>query len=55
MKLRSRILLIPFLLCPAVFSQAADPILAPAAKPMLLQETGAGEGPAWHPKLGLGP
>ena len=37
----------------AVVSQAADPILAPGAKPQLLQETGAGEGPAWHPKLGL--
>ncbi|QEF97929.1 Gluconolactonase precursor [Stieleria maiorica] len=24
-----------------------------ASKPELLQETGAGEGPAWHPKLGL--
>lgn len=24
-----------------------------ASKPKLLQETGAGEGPAWHPKLGL--
>lgn len=32
---------------------AADPILAPGAKPQLLQETGAGEGPAWHPELGL--
>lgn len=24
-----------------------------ASKPVLLQETGAGEGPAWHPELGL--
>ncbi|MEC8555027.1 MAG: SMP-30/gluconolactonase/LRE family protein [Planctomycetota bacterium] len=24
-----------------------------ASKPKMLQETGAGEGPAWHPKLGL--
>lgn len=24
-----------------------------ASRPKLLQETGAGEGPAWHPKLGL--
>jgi len=32
---------------------AADPILAPGAKPQLLQETGAGEGPAWHPEMGL--
>src|SRR5262245_12289136 len=28
-------------------------ILAPGARPELLQERGAGEGPAWHPKLGL--
>jgi gluconolactonase len=33
---------------------ADDPgILAPGARPELLQERGAGEGPAWHPKLGL--
>jgi gluconolactonase len=31
----------------------ADDIVAPGAKPELLQETGAGEGPAWHPELGL--
>ena len=31
----------------------ADGILAPGAEPQLLQERGAGEGPAWHPKLGL--
>jgi gluconolactonase len=29
------------------------PVLAPGAHPELLQERGAGEGPAWHPKLGL--
>jgi gluconolactonase len=28
-------------------------VLAPGARPELLQERGAGEGPAWHPKLGL--
>lgn len=28
-------------------------IAAEGAKPELLQEKGAGEGPAWHPKLGL--
>lgn len=27
--------------------------MAPGTKPVLLQETGAGEGPAWHPELGL--
>jgi len=29
------------------------PVLAPGARPELLQEQGAGEGPAWHPELGL--
>jgi gluconolactonase len=29
------------------------PVFSPGAKPQLLQEKGAGEGPAWHPKLGL--
>jgi gluconolactonase len=28
-------------------------VLAPGARPQLLQERGAGEGPAWHPQLGL--
>ena len=28
-------------------------VLAPGARPELLQEQGAGEGPAWHPGLGL--
>src|SRR5436305_13210219 len=28
-------------------------VLAPGASPELLQEQGAGEGPAWHPSLGL--
>ncbi|MDB5391685.1 MAG: gluconolactonase [Planctomycetaceae bacterium] len=32
---------------------AEEPILAPGAKPEMLQEQGAGEGPAWHPELGL--
>ena len=33
------------------FADAADDILIlpPGAKPTLLQEEGAGEGPAWHP------
>ena len=35
-------------------ANAEEPdILAPGARPELLQEHGAGEGPAWHPKLGL--
>ena len=33
---------------------AADSgILAPGARPELLQQRGAGEGPVWHPQLGL--
>lgn len=39
--------------CSAAHVLAADSVLAPGAKPELLQETGAGEGPAWHPELGL--
>src|SRR5829696_3198106 len=31
----------------------ADSILEPGAKPQKLQDEGAGEGPAWHPDLGL--
>ena len=30
-----------------------ETVLAPGARPELLQEQGAGEGPAWHPQLGL--
>ncbi len=36
-----------------ILVHADDQILAPGAKPELLQEQGAGEGPAWHPQLGL--
>lgn len=32
---------------------AAELVFVPGSKPQLLQETGAGEGPAWHPELGL--
>lgn len=32
---------------------SAEPILAPGAKPVMQQDAGAGEGPAWHPELGL--
>jgi len=52
MKICSTWQLLPFLIC-CTATQGADPILAPGAKPQLLQETGAGEGPAWHPELGL--
>jgi len=43
------------LACLASTSIHADepPIFAPGAMPKLLQEKGAGEGPAWHPELGL--
>ena len=37
----------------ARLSPAADPIVAPGSKPEVLQDSGAGEGPAWHPELGL--
>ncbi|MBS0260572.1 MAG: SMP-30/gluconolactonase/LRE family protein [Planctomycetes bacterium] len=30
-----------------------EPVLLPGVRPELLSETGAGEGPAWHPELGL--
>jgi gluconolactonase len=36
-----------------ILLHADDQILAPGAMPELLQEQGAGEGPAWHPQLGL--
>ena len=32
---------------------AQDAVLPPGEKPVMLQEQGAGEGPAWHPELGL--
>jgi gluconolactonase len=35
------------------FVTAQEAVLAPDAKPVMLQERGAGEGPAWHPELGL--
>lgn len=53
MKLHFGILLFPFLFGFAALSQGADPVVAPGAKPTLLHETGAGEEPAWHPRLGL--
>lgn len=40
-----------FLTCPAAFS--AERVFEGDATPRLLQENGAGEGPAWHPQLGL--
>src|SRR5688572_19787940 len=32
---------------------AQDAVVPPGEKPVMLQEQGAGEGPAWHPELGL--
>lgn len=42
-----------FVLVSPACSVAADSLLEPGSKPVLLAETGAGEGPAWHPQLGL--
>jgi gluconolactonase len=53
MNFRATVLLMPLALCFAVPARGADPIVAAGARPQLLQETGAGEGPAWHPELGL--
>jgi gluconolactonase len=36
-----------------VAARTAEPIFSPDMKPELLTERGAGEGPAWHPELGL--
>src|SRR5262245_60549510 len=41
------------LITTAALAGADDSILPAGAKPELLQEKGAGEGPAWHPELGL--
>src|SRR5687767_9619697 len=41
--------LVPF--CVDILAQ--ESVLAPGEKPVMLQEHGAGEGPAWHPELGL--
>jgi gluconolactonase len=47
------LLLIALVPAPAVFVDAAEDVLALGARPEMLQEQGAGEGPAWHPELGL--
>src|SRR5689334_3376721 len=36
-----------------IFARADERIVVPGSKPEMLQEQGAGEGPAWHPELGL--
>lgn len=45
----------PMILVPALLTQAQaqQPIFEPGAKPVLVLEKGAGEGPAWHPDHGL--
>ena len=48
-----RTLCVLFVLGYFSIAAADEPILAPGAKPQLLQNTGAGEGPVWHPQLGL--
>ncbi len=35
------------------YASADEPIVAEGGRPTMLQEQGAGEGPAWHPELGL--
>ncbi|MBL8828438.1 MAG: SMP-30/gluconolactonase/LRE family protein [Planctomycetaceae bacterium] len=34
-------------------ADATSSVIPPDGKPVMLQERGAGEGPAWHPELGL--
>lgn len=51
MKMMLAALLILVVPCGSV--SAADTPFAANAKPIMLLENGAGEGPAWHPKLGL--
>jgi gluconolactonase len=41
------------LLLAAPIGRAAEPVFVSGTKPVLLQERGAGEGPAWDPELGL--
>ena len=53
MKLVRHLWLFAILICLSTDTRATEPIFAPDAKPVMLQETGAGEGPAWHPELGL--
>src|SRR5262245_53285430 len=36
-----------------IVTHSQEPIFPPDAKPVMLAEKGAGEGPAWHPELGL--
>jgi gluconolactonase len=53
MTIRRFVLLLYTSLCSLPTVSADETVLAPGTQPQLLQETGAGEGPAWHPELGL--
>jgi len=35
------------------WAAAEEAVFEPGSSPQMLAETGAGEGPAWHPRLGL--
>lgn len=52
MKYFARMLVPVFCLMTPVVTPAAERVFE-TAKPTMLLKTGAGEGPAWHPKLGL--
>ena len=51
-RLAPALVLLAVLACRPALADGPD-LLAPGARPRLLQERGAGEGPAWHPRLGL--
>jgi gluconolactonase len=53
MKLCKALLLLPIICGLTAAALGADSVVEPGATPQLLQESGAGEGPAWHPELGL--
>jgi gluconolactonase len=53
MPIRQTLPVICLILCGLHAARGEDAILERGAQPQLLSETGAGEGPAWHPQLGL--
>jgi gluconolactonase len=53
MSIDRRFAAILFILGLSSLAFGAESVVEPGAKPQLLQETGAGEGPAWNPQLGL--
>src|SRR5436309_12431244 len=50
---RREVLVVAAILACPVAARGDESAFASGAKPELLQEKGAGEGPAWHPELGL--